>query len=263
MLPIRLTIALSMSIALIGGATWFRFGQTTYIPSDITSVDKPGALSSGNEFLEDFLATNTPIAPATTPTEPFSKTDLIGRQLFSDYIGLASRNQTTPGEINALAERYAASIMDFNAPAPIEQSQIVVVLDSEVNLATYGDRVASIRNKYKNLVATRYGGGGVLNVDSLAFSTFTNAVGKLYRASANELLTLRVPASLAQNHLDLINNYLGSAAAMESLGDISKDPAHALAALNVQAKNTEEETGLLLNIQTTLMANGIIFEHSI
>ena len=85
-------------------------------------------------------------------------------------------------------------------------------------------------------------------------------MGQLYKASADELLSLAVPFSLAENHLALINNHLSSATAMETLSRINDDPLIAYTAMTTQSKNSKEEANLIVEIQTALIANGVIFE---
>lgn len=258
--------ALSISIALIGGAVWFRFSQTSPPRAQIVSVSEIGSFSSSSEdtVLADFFNTGASLPRAATAT--LSQTDLISRQLFSDYIALKSQGQATPSNIKALADRYAENIKNLEISiTKVNENQIMVLPDSAENLATYGNAIANSRDKYKNLVATQSQNseGDIGDIRSQAFSTFMGAVGKLYQAAANELLLVRVPTSLALNHLNLINNYLESAEVMKLLSDNSKDPVRTYAALNIYTQNTKKESELLLNIRTTLMANGIIFKSGI
>ena len=259
--------ALAISIALIGGALWFRFVRIPPYETEIVSVQGIEQLPSGNALLEDFLnASSSPASLATTSATALSQTDLIGRQLFAGYLALKSQGKLTPGDINALASKYAENIKNFDISIPkVNLNQIIVLPDSEDNLAKYGDAITKIRNKYKSLVAaqTENSGGDITDINSPAFSTFAGAVGKLYQASANELVLVGVPTTLATNHVDLINNYLESAVVMESLSNTTKDPIRAYAALNVYAQHTEQESELFLNIQKTMMANGIIFDSGI
>ncbi len=143
----------------------------------------------------------------------------------------------------------------------VSRDQIVVIPDSEINLTTYGNTMGNIRNKYKNLVASQaqIAGKNIVDIGSPAFSTFMRATGKIYQASADELLVVKVPTSLVENHMNLINNYLVSSKIMESLGNVPGDPMQAYAALNIYVKNSGEESNLLLNIQKVMLANGIIF----
>jgi len=254
---IKLTIALSIAVALIGGATWSRFFQTTPQEAYLVSVPEIEQLSSEEEFLEDFVDTGASLS--TGPAAPLSETDLVGRQLFSDYIELASMGQTSSENLNTLATKYANNILNGPSVGRIEINQIIIVPNSEENLSRYSQSITFIRNKYKNLAEGQYRTSEISDVNSPAFKTFMSAAGKLYRASANELLGVQTPISLAEDHRALINNYLGSALAMEALANISNDPVSAYAALNTQAKNTKEETDLLLKIQMAMIANGIIW----
>lgn len=262
MLPIRLIIALAVSVALIGGAMWFRFVRIPPYTAEVVAVSQVNTPSSDDaQVLTDFFSTATS-TPATSTTVALSQTDLIGRQLLSDYLALKSQGQTTPDNIDAFATSLAESIKNVDISIPkANPNQIIVLPESEANLATYGNTMTNIRNKYKNLVATQVKSGenDVANTNSPAFSIFMSAAGKLYKAAADELLLVRVPTSLAQNHLGLINQYLENAEVMRLISNTSKDPLQAYAALNIYIKNSGRESELLTNIQKALMAHGIIF----
>jgi len=267
MLRVRFISALVISIVLVGGAMWFRFVKIppyTNPVATVTQVEQVESTSTDDLLLTDFFNTETSI-PATSTTA-LSQTDLIGRQLFSDYLALKSEGKTTPDDINAFAASLAESIKNVNLSIPkINSNQVIVLPESETNLATYGNTMTNIRNKYKNLVATQTGnsGGDITDTNSSAFSTFMSALGKLYQAAANELLLVGVPASLAQNHVDLINYYLETGEVIKLISKTSEDPLQAYAALNIYTKNGGRESELLLNIQKTMMAHGIIFNSSI
>ena len=265
MLPIRFISALAVSLALIGGAMWFRFVRIPPYTNQVVSVSQVESLSSENDpFLTDFFNTEASSSAASAPE--LSQTDLIGRQLFSDYLALKSEGETTPGNIDVLAKNLAESIRNVNLSIPkINSNQVIVLPESEANLAAYGNAMTNLRNKYKNLVAaqTESGGSDLANTDNPAFSTFMSALGKLYQAAANELLLVGVPASLAQNHVDLINYYLETGEVIKLISKTSEDPLQAYAALNIYTKNGGRESELLLNIQKTMMAHGIIFNSSI
>lgn len=265
MSQMRFIGALAVSIALIGGAMWFRFVRippyTTSSVVAVSQVDKVNTPSPDDaQVLTDFFstATSTPGTSATT----LSQTDLIGRQLFSDYMALKSQGPVTANNIKALAENYAESVKNVEISIPkVNQGQVIVLPDSETNLIIYSNVMTNLRSKYKNLVATQTenSGGDITDVNSKAFSTFMSAIGKLYKAAANELLFVGVPTSLATNHLNLINHYLETAEVMKLISNTIEDPVRAYAALNIYTKNGEKETELLLNIQKTMLAHGIIF----
>ena len=258
----RLTVALSISLVLIGGACWFRFVRIAPYSAQLVAVDDGIAEFSTEEtFLKDIYDKKT---SSTTPPAELSHTDLVGRQLFSDYIELASRGQTSSPELDALASKYAESVLKTDQFKTVESTQIITVVDSEENFLRYSQSISNLRGTNKALAeAQYYKSGANNNVDSPGFKSFMSAAGKLYRTSAEQLLSLEVPISLAENHRALANNYLGTALAMETLGNISADSLSAYAALNTQAKNSKEEGELLLNIQLALMANGVILEYGL
>ncbi len=262
--PIRLIIAFAISVALVSGAMWFRFVRIPPYSAQLVSVETIGQSPTEEDFLEDLSKTDTPLYATSTAT--LAQTDIIGRQLFSDFMALKSQGQATPENIKTLAGRYAEELKNFEISIPkVNPDQIIVLPDSTANLAAYGNTMTSIRNKYKNFVAAQVenSGGDIKDTTSEAFATFMGAVGKLYQAATNELLLVGVPATLASNHRDLINNYLESAEVMASISNTSQDPVRAYAALNIYAQHTDKEADLFLNIQKVMMANGIILDSGI
>lgn len=258
---VRFIGALVISIALIGGAVWFRFVRIPPYTNPVATVTQVESTSTDDLLLTDFFNTEASTSSVTSTTE-LSQTELIGRQLFTDYLELKSKGQATPDNINAFAEKLAESINNINISiSKINSNKIVVLPESEASLAAYGTAMTNLRNKYKNLVAaqTKSSGGDITNINSPAYSIFMNAMGKLYKTAADELVLIGVPTSLAQNHVNLINQYLENAEVMRLIGNTSKDPLPAYAALSIYIKNSGREAELLLNIQKTLMAHGIIF----
>lgn len=259
---IRLIGALSLSLALIGGALWFRFIKIPSYSAPLATLEEITQFSSDDAYLKDFLGSTT--TPRSVSTTTLSEEDLLGRQLFSEYIGLKSKGQVTPDKLISLADKYAQDIINTEILAKkVSQNQIITVADSEENMTTYGANITAIRLKYKNVVATQYSNVTITDVSSPAFLSFTTATSKLYQDAANELLLIRTPLSLSLNHLGLINNYLENAEALKLIGNASKNPVQAYAAINIYTQNYEKELKLIQNIQTTLMASGIIFYSTI
>ena len=262
MLRKRTIIAFSLSLFLVGGALWFRFVQIPpYHREELISLKSvdTDVFSDEEVFLADLIkASSTPQISA----EPLTQTDLVSRQLFSDYIELSSGGNRSLGNIKALASKYAESILKNTEQNTVKVEQLIIVPNSEESLSVYGKIIMNLRNKNKNLISLHYG-NGVTDINSLAFQKFILEASELYQDAVNELLLTAVPAILADNHIALINNYLSSSRAMQALSKISSDPISAYTALNTQAKNTKEEDELLLKIQIALISNGIIFGQDI
>jgi len=257
--------ALVVSIALIGGALWFRFVRIPPYSADLTSVRQINQFPSEKVLSkgEDIMNASTSLISASST--PLTQTELVSRGLFTDYLALKSQGGISKEQIDGLATQYAERIANFDLLIQkVSQSQILIMPDSEANLVLYGNAVTNILTKYKGLVANLYkNAGDIAKIGSPAFSSFMGSVGKLYKSSADDLLLVRAPASLALNHLNLINNYLESSKIMESLGNTSKNPLQASAALNIYAKNKTTESELLSNIQKMMMANGIMWTSGI
>lgn len=262
MSPFRFSGALVVSIALIGGALWFRFVKVPPYTAPLVTVKENLELTSDSALLKDFVGGST--TPRTVSTTTLSEADSLGRQIFSEYIGLKSKGNLTQNSINALADKYAETIINTDIPVDkVTINQLIVLPDSELNLKNYGTAITNIRLRYKGLVSSQYGGSSVTDITSPAFSKFMGEVGSLYGSAAKELLAVGVPTSLSENHMNLINNYLESAEALKLISEISKNPMDAYAGLNVYSKNIDGEAVLLGKIKARLTASGIIFDSNI
>src|SRR5262245_34471639 len=109
----RLIFALILSVALIGGATWFRAAGTHAEKAKLAVVNSQDALEplSDEEIAADYM---TPRATSSTITTQLSDTDLVGRQLFSDYMGLVADGHATKENLDTLAAKYSENILSLN-----------------------------------------------------------------------------------------------------------------------------------------------------
>ncbi len=254
---LQLKLAILISVVLIGGATANRLINSTKEASNLIALKNTGSVQNNDTSLQDISPAYSTSTPSSIKTETLTQTDLIGRQLFSDYLSLSSSGQATDDNINALAGSYAENLSNLSTIADISTDKITPEEDTVDNLSAYGDSVIAIHTKYQNL-ASALSTKGVSDIKSVAFVSFANSMSSLYSRAASELLLLKVPASLVENHVALVNNYLSSADAAKTLSTISKDPAGAYSALVTQQKNSQEEIALFENIHRTLMSNGII-----
>jgi hypothetical protein len=260
MLRFNLIFSLIVSVVFIAGATWFRVSQNN-TPSELVNVESvPGELAIYNGSPLDIYVGEE---GASTSTAKLTQTDLLGRQLFTDYLNLNSKNQLTKENINNLANSYAENILNLHTASKIDGSKIIVVADSPANLSTYGNTVFAVRSRYGKMAEKSLAQNSFTDPNSQEFSKFMSSVSLIYKQIATELQSMPVPSSLAENHVNLINNYLSSSESAKSLANLSKDSLGAYAALNSYAKNEKEESELLGNIQISLVSNGIIFSNSI
>lgn len=253
----RIVFAICVSVALVSGATWFRFAQATEYYANLVSLDRLEQDYLLADMSDDFISDTT---LSEDPEEPLSQTDIISRQLFSDYIALKSQGQVTPTNLKTLAEKYASQITRTENLVYVDRSQIAVVPDSDNALQNYGETILKTRSKYGNLINNLTDQTKFDNIFDPEFKSFMISVADLYDNATEDLKNLPTPNSLADNHVKLINNYLSSARVSRALANIDQNPIGAYAALNMQAKNSEEEATLFSNIQITLLSKSILLK---
>ena len=265
----RLTIALSLSIALIGGALWYRLVRIPPYTADLTATQNNIEQFSNDEVtLGDYFgtSTSTPVTPNTSTTT-LTQAEIVSRQLFSDFIELKSQGKNTPNNISALAQHYAGNITNTELSIPkISAERIITLPDTIENLTMYGQVMANIRSKYKNLASTEFKNleNNTLNTinstDIEQAIAFMNIAGNIFKASIDELVLVGVPAILAENHLNLINQYIENVETMKLISNNEKDPIQAMSALNLFSQNQNKDIELWLNIQNAMIANDIILD---
>lgn len=248
---IKLIVALIVSVTLVGAAFWFKQPQG----KDVTSANLLPVLSpTGAKYQEALLKTFSESSP-----ENLSATDMVARQLFSDYVQLDALGQTTTDNFNDLASGYAESIVTRPLPTPriINSSDVKIVADTEENLAQYGQSMLSIRAKYKQMISAQNNGGNMEQIENGGLESIMKIAEELYQASAQEILNLAVPVSLLENHVAIVNTYFENVEAAKIISQISTDPISAYSAISVHSNNSQKEEDLFLNIRIAMLANGI------
>jgi hypothetical protein len=263
----RLTLAILMTVLLIGVASFKRFASPQIYVANLAAIKADEAISA-NAAANAMLAENYADLegdPATSSTTPhLSNTDLVSRQFMSSYLAMAADGEATDENIDALGNQFADSITTLNTYKQEVMGDLSVVPDSQDRLKTYSIKLATIYEKYQGLtISTVKSAGNISDTSSPRFASSMKALAVLFNRAAVELENIDVPASLADNHLRLVNNYLSSASAFSSLARVSIDSASAYGALATQAENSGEENSILQNIQSALALKGIPLSTSI
>jgi hypothetical protein len=258
----NVALALSVSILIIGIASWSRFFAPVTVKPTLVAVDR-GQVSQDEfaETFQDFLEPAT-VGMASTTEEDLAVSDVVGRQLFSDYISLKSEGAVTPDNLQALAEKYANAVGTIGSTDRINNSQVTIIKDSSVVLKVYGDAVFQTRQKYQDLARNIAEKTEFSDYFDPRFKNFMMSMAKLCDQAAKELQNMPVPNSLADSHIKLINNYLDTGVVMQALGDLADNPIKAYAAINTQAEKAKEEEAILSNIRQILLSKGILISNS-
>lgn len=246
-------LSVALSLVFVLGALWFRFSSSENSPNLIAIENAKINEAAYQELFEGFLGTNASNTPKLD--EALTGTDLISRQLMLDYLSLAQSGEATDEELQALADRYIVSLPTLVSYTPFPFANLKVVTNNKVNFQNYANTIKQIYINYvTDLSASSKGFEGKSALES---STIASGMGSSYQRAASALGEMAVPAELAQAHLDLLNVYLKSSAAMSSLARASEDPATSFAGLIVIKENLDDEQKSLSLIENILYENGI------
>jgi hypothetical protein len=246
----RVILSIVLSIVLIGGAVWTR-------PSNArnTNPELIGVYNEAGEMeiydITDFLTSNT------ASTTPLTKTDMVGRQLISDYLNLTTSGKATESNINSLINQHIESISHLNEKIVFDRSDLQTIEDSKANFQKYNDIVTKIEEERQTKVKSVY--AKTTNVSTLNADTFflTDSIGLAYETAAQKLMKVPTPLSLASIHTQLINNFLSTASGMRSISKVDEDPVATLSSMVTVNNNTKEERVLLGQIITILKNNNV------
>jgi hypothetical protein len=256
----QLKISIFIAVILIGGSLWFRFFNIGTQSSGLVAVTNPSAnMQNDQENLVPTASTTASVSASTTP-ENLTQTDLIGRQMFMDYMSLAQNGQATPENITALANTYSDNIVGLSQPIQLKITDLKILDSSPANLQSYETNLSTLYIKYQLLMRAQIKTGADFGVVGPDLVNFARNLSSLYQKEADEMKVWKVPQILAVDHLALIDSYLSSAHAYKQFSNVSTDPAGAFSAIATQKQRDADEQTALTNIDKILFSNGIIFK---
>ncbi len=214
--------------------------------------------AAGPSDYNDSLNSYTEASSTQATPEELTGTDLVGRQLISDYLSLANNGQATDDNLSALAEKYVDSIPTLISAEQVAYADFTYSDNSHASLEKYGKDIEGIYRQYATKLLALQSMAGLKNiVMGTDFSVSMKKVGDLYQDTANKMKEVAVPKLLAEKHLNLTNAYLKNAAAALSLTVADDDPTRGFAGLIMLSDSTDNEASLLVEIQQILTTNGI------
>jgi len=259
----RLAIAICLALLLVGGATLKRLGGTAMTKSaDLVYVsDKVGDTSSDSSDISPSADLSSGTSTVSS-TEKLTNTDIISRQLFSDYVGLAANGQATQDNLDALGDQYAESIVTSSQAKSLNVYDLKTESDSKANFQSYSDTLSTIYSKYSAQLITATKANqdfSNLGPDTVAFA---NKISKIYLAEANELQAIPVPNLFVADHLKLANLYLTNSWNMNAIANADTDPTDAYSAISSESTIDGQEKVILTDIERLLVSNAIILRNS-
>ncbi len=253
----RLGLALSLSLVLIAFATWFRFSHSVRVSGENLTVINSKSATDSTTIVDALLPATTTRAISSSD-EKLTDTDLVVRQLFSDYVSLSANGQATQATLDSLGDKYASSIASLNKAETVFISDLKITGNSTETLTAYMKSLSAIYNKYHALLAAQPVKGKDYTIFGPDLILLTKNYAKVYQDESTALRALPVPVAVSEDHLKLINLYLKRAWNMRAIANSDDDPADATAAIASESDMINDEQNLFLDIQKILNSNGIM-----
>jgi hypothetical protein len=251
----HIMVAIFVSVGIIGAAFFSRL--STHKPA-LNLVVLP---SSSRTEVDP--ATIIPLftGTSTTSAATITQTDMVSRQLVSDYLNLNAAGGSTLSNLTTLGSKYGDALAANPTVVSYDVSQTRVVADTPANILSYALTVFALRAKYETLSTQLLNGDTNIDTSDPRFKTLMLGLSHLFEEALPEFLNTPVPTSLAANHVALLNNYSSSAQATRIIANINEDPASVIAAFSIQANNSAEQEELFGNIRVAVIAQGLDASH--
>lgn len=246
----RLALAFSVSIMLIGLASWSRFSMAEKPVAGLVAINQAGTtLEDSSEMLQDFLG---PKASSTSSVseEPLTGTDLVGRQLILDYVSLAASGGVSQTNLAALANKYVENIPALIKSEVISSSDLRTSSNNKEDIRNYSAKLWVVVLNHEQRINSVYEDDWKYSAESSY-----NVIGQtssIYAETASKLRDMEVPLILSSVHADLVNIELMNSAAAKAVAEMATDPVTGFAGLVIFNQNMDKEMSALATIRKVL-----------
>lgn len=232
----------------------YSLGDNTIERTYVTVSD---ADNNGIEDWQEEFVNTTPlvISSSTGPvqyTPPESVTDIVGIQLFQNYLQAKGRGNVGPDTNQVVTDTAellrSTAVQDYIYKA----NQITVISRDDNAIRTYANTLGQI------LINNNTTGEGELEIIDRALRTENpteldklKPIIAMYKNLRDQTLSTPVPAGFEKQHLDLINVYQGLFSTLEGMQQAFTDPVVAL--LRVQ-RYQDDAKGLGIALQNMYLA---------
>ncbi len=197
------------------------------------------------------------------PLPSDNKTDVLSRQVFSNFMVLKTSGSLNNQNVDYLANDLSSQILDSVSGARVYSSADLKIVEnaSLEDLKIYGNSFFLIRDKYQNLYISKSIAHDSPFIDSSETGIVNSfsLISEIYSKILPDLIKLPVPSQLTSVHLKLINLYSSSAYSLKKYINIDNDPVSAIAGLSQYGKNATQEESTVEQIANYFRQSGIIF----
>ncbi len=220
---------------------------------DISSSSQ--AYKSGIDSLNTF----------STSTGPLTNTDILGRNFLVTYsqmrqVGLSSDAKT----IDTVATNLATnSLSNLEKPKAYYMSDLTIVSDSTLDLKTvvaignYATFMTGIFNNFPTPAAEADIANEAFDKNNMSLLKNIDPIISTYKKTISSLLSIPVPQSASQYHLDLINGFSSSQFISEALRNLDADPVRGLNAVGQEMQTLQLLSTATQNIQQYLQKESV------
>jgi len=207
------------------------------------------------------------LAQNKTETENISTTDIIARELFSNYMNLKQQGKEITPEMEAeLAERLVVTsrLAQGTVKVYFKRDLKIGTNDSQDAKRAYGNAMGSIIVKNTPSVHENE----LLILDRAVQNQDKKEIAKLgiiqasYKKNIQDFLNLVVPPSVADIHLAVVNSFSLTENAVDGMTKVFTDPVVALSALEEYQNAGQEIATTFIAVELYFKNQNILFGQS-
>jgi hypothetical protein len=155
-----------------------------------------------------------------------TQNELLSRQFFATIISLQQTGNFNEETIMSISENIGQNIIPESIPDIYTKNMLIISSDSKESNIEYQDSLTDIIENYSDSdlgeELTLIVQGLNLNDPQALYSAIT--VSNSYESLAEELISIKVPQSIANTHLSLANNYKKVGLTIKELVKMMSDP---------------------------------------
>ena len=266
-------IALGCALVVTGFMAYVRWGtSTTAQVQNTTSLSANVPLESNTQHLvlddsvdwkKGILAVaSSSHATITSPSQPLTLTDALGRDFFGKYLQL--RQQNLSGNSSAVGDSVDSTIEDVVRQASVPTTYsgkdiIVTTTDTTSSVHTYGNTVALAFMNFAPRANPLEIVTDALEHEDMDSLVAIDPIITSYKKLIQALVATPVPATLASTHLDLINAVSSLNFITQQLRNVSVDPMQSMIALGTYADAEKSLRSSLLDIKSYFETHNVAF----
>lgn len=252
----------------VAGAQYYISSKNA--PSTLASASLEANKEAWEQSLADIQAQSgisLPDAPSgdvvqnlLTQAQSSNLTDSIGRGLLVKLTeaGVQGLGSDIPTQETIIAEAIAQINASQKSRPPL---QLSLVEASDLTLHSYGNAVMAIFANHPKASSadTLVAVAKATDIQNKTHLAALDAIGRQYRAIADELSIIPVPRTFSPLHLQAVQNLYLVADTYPSMAEVVDDPLRGLAALQQYQLYMSETGRILTNIAEALRNGGILF----